>query len=70
MIPIKKELPELYQEFKCHENCTFCKQPTDTWHEKTNNPVCAACATSHKVSELKNWFKNVKTKQSTAAHSG
>lgn len=57
MIPLTKEPPELHNEFKCHENCTFCKQPTDMWHDKTNNPVCPDCAKTHKVSELTNWFK-------------
>lgn len=61
MIPIKQEPTELYQEFRCHEICVFCKQPTSTWHQKTNNPVCGDCAKTHKVSELKNMFKDEKT---------
>lgn len=60
MIPIKKEPAELYKEFKCHEECCFCEQPTDTWHEKTNNPVCEDCARKHKVAELTNWLPKAK----------
>jgi ribosomal protein L37AE/L43A len=53
MIPIKKEPKELYKEFRYYENCKFCKQPTDTWHEKTNTPVCNKCAKTHSVADLK-----------------
>lgn len=58
MIPIKKEPQEMYDNTHVYEKCVFCKQATNTWHEKTNNPVCESCAQKHKVSELKNWFKN------------
>ena len=52
MIPIKKEPKELYEEFKTYEKCKFCRKETDTWHEKTNTPVCKVCAKSHKVNDL------------------
>ena len=52
MIPIKKESIELYKEFGCFENCKFCNKETNTWHEKTNTPVCEECAKKHKVIEL------------------
>ena len=42
------------------EHCVFCDKPTRYWHMPTNNPVCQRCATSHKVSELKNWLKKSK----------
>lgn len=51
MIPIKKEPKELYEEFGFYENCKFCNQKTDTWHEKTNTPICKDCATSHKLED-------------------
>ena len=53
MIPIEKEPKELRIEFRIYELCNFCKKETDTWHKKTNTPVCLSCAKSHKVSELK-----------------
>jgi hypothetical protein len=52
MIPIKKEPKELFEEFKVYEKCKFCGKETDTWHEKTNTPICKDCAKSHKVSDL------------------
>ena len=52
MIPIKKEPKELYKEFKAYETCKFCRKETDTWHEKTNTPICKDCAKSHKVADL------------------
>lgn len=52
MIPIKKEPKELYKQFNSYENCNFCRKETDTWHKKTNKPVCEVCAKSHKVIDL------------------
>jgi DNA polymerase III psi subunit len=52
MIPVVKEPKELYQEFRIHEHCFFCGNPTNTWHNGTNQPVCKICAKVHKVSEL------------------
>jgi hypothetical protein len=52
MIPTVKEPKEFYEEFRVHECCYFCKQPTDTWHWRTNQPVCTDCAKVHKVAEL------------------
>jgi len=56
-IPIKKEDKEYFEDFRCYENCYFCGKSTDTWHEKTNNPVCGGCSKSHRVTELPNRFK-------------
>jgi hypothetical protein len=61
MIPIKKEPPEYFKETKVYEKCVFCKKSTDTWHERTNNPVCSNCNKEHKVSELTNHFKKHKS---------
>lgn len=52
MIPLIKEIPELYKESRCYENCIFCGQDTDMWHESTNTPVCQSCAIRHTVTEL------------------
>jgi len=52
MIPIKKEPKEFYFEFKVYERCRFCQKETDTWHKKTNTPICKDCSRSHKVSEI------------------
>lgn len=52
MIPIKKEPEELYKIFKRYEKCKFCRQETNTWHEKTNTPICKKCAQSHNISDL------------------
>ena len=57
MIPIKKEEDALWSEFKFYEKCVFCLKPTNTWHIRTNNPVCKECSKTHKVSELTNWMK-------------
>jgi hypothetical protein len=35
-----------------HEDCVLCKDPTQTWHENTNNPVCKSCASKYKVSDI------------------
>jgi hypothetical protein len=58
MIPIVKESKELFNEFGVYEKCVFCKEPTKTWHTKTNNPVCSGCSKTHKVNELINHMKN------------
>lgn len=55
-IPIGKEPAEMYETTHVYENCVFCNKPTDTWHDATNNPVCADCSTKHAVSELTNWM--------------
>ena len=52
MIPIEKEPKELYIEFKTYEKCKFCRKETDTWHEKTNTPICKDCAKSQTVADL------------------
>lgn len=57
MIPIIKEPAEMYEMTHLYEHCVFCNKNTDTWHIKTNNPVCKECAKNHKVSELTNHFK-------------
>jgi hypothetical protein len=60
MIPIKKEPLGYYEATRMYERCAFCHKETDTWHEKTNNPVCEECARKHKVNELTNWLKKPK----------
>lgn len=57
MIPIEKEGRDMYLKTKVYEVCYFCNKETDTWHNKTNNPVCSRCAKEHKVSELPNRYK-------------
>lgn len=52
MIPIYKEPKKMFREFGVYEHCYFCNNPTDTWHNGTNQPVCKECAKTHKVSEL------------------
>ena len=58
MIPIWHECPnEVLEMKKAHiymlEECIFCSNLTNTWHENTNNPVCTTCAASKKVSDIK-----------------
>lgn len=53
MIPIEKESEDMFKNTGLYENCAFCNKPTDTWHVKTNNPVCVGCAKKRKVKELK-----------------
>jgi hypothetical protein len=50
MIPIEPE-PE-NEPMRGVERCYFCQHRTDTWHMKTNQPVCKTCAKTHKVSEV------------------
>ena len=52
MILIEKESADLFEEFKCYENCHFCKKQTDTWHKESNNPVCVPCSEIHNEDEL------------------
>jgi len=42
------------------ENCYFCKQPTRTWHENTNNAVCIRCAGRHKVIDLPDYGQRIR----------
>ena len=53
MIPVYEEPADLAADSGIYEKCVFCGQSTKYWHEGTNNPVCAACANLHSVSELK-----------------
>jgi hypothetical protein len=53
MIPIEKEPDDWYLSLRVYERCYFCNNPTDTWHNGTNQPVCEKCSKKHKVSELK-----------------
>lgn len=54
MIPVYTESTSIQNEFPhIVENCVFCKTPTRTWHENTNNPCCVKCAATHKVSDFK-----------------
>jgi len=52
MIPTVKETKDMYENTGVYERCYFCKQPTNTWHWRTNQPVCTDCAKTHKE-ELK-----------------
>lgn len=52
MIPTVKESKDMYLNTRVYERCYFCKVSTDTWHWRTNRPVCHNCAGKHKVSEL------------------
>jgi len=57
MIPLEKEpdwLAYALGPVPLYEACHFCKRKTDTWHKRTNNPVCRRCAKDHSVSELPN----------------
>ena len=61
MIPIWTEDSAFVKGMKesmCYvlEDCIFCNNPTNTWHEDTNNPVCISCAKTHNVSDIKNDF--------------
>lgn len=54
-IPIEKE-EDVWENWP-KERCEFCGNQTDTWHVRTNNPVCKSCSKIHKVSELTNHRK-------------
>ncbi len=66
MILIHKEPKEFYEETHVYERCYFCNEPTDTWHNGTNQPVCKKCAKTHKVSELQKSHPNYKPKPFSA----
>lgn len=53
MIPIYKEPDDMYLNTRVYERCYFCNNPTDTWHNGTNQPVCEKCSKVHQVYELK-----------------
>lgn len=50
---VVKEPPDMYANTGVYEKCHFCAKPTDTWHQKTNTPICEGCAKKHKTLELK-----------------
>jgi hypothetical protein len=53
MIPVWTESTACKKEFpNIKEKCFFCENPTDTWHENTNQPVCVDCAKTKKVSDI------------------
>ncbi len=62
MIPVWTEPKSIKEEFgTLIENCIFCENPTQTWHENTNNPICVKCAKSHKISDIKNdWGSRIR----------
>lgn len=60
-IPIKQEPDQEVAGFGgILEQCHFCKKQTRYWHENTNNPVCPACAKTHRVAELPDWGKAIR----------
>lgn len=63
MIPIEKEPKELYENTHIYEVCVFCKTKTDTWHTRTNNPVCKICCRTHKVHELEDYGRLLRNKK-------
>lgn len=52
-IDVIEEPAEFFKETGVYENCIFCENPTDTWHEDSNNPVCRKCAKIKTVEDLK-----------------
>jgi len=60
-IPLIKEQQSASGLFDTPENCYFCKKITRMWHENTNNPVCEQCAKKHRVSELPDYGKIVRS---------
>jgi len=56
-IPLIKEPAEEIGLWGVYEVCHFCSRTTVYWHKRTNNPVCQACAKTHKVAELPDRYK-------------
>jgi hypothetical protein len=53
MIPLVEESKDLHKNFGLYEFCYFgCGKTTKFWHWRTNQPICKACAKTHKVSEV------------------
>ena len=52
MIPTVREPKEMFENTGVYERCYFCKEPTNMWHWRTNQPVCNECKKTHKVSEI------------------
>lgn len=58
MIGIITEPSEYYRQFGVFEDCYFCGTPTNTWHKKTNTPVCMCCSVQHEESEIVKTYSN------------
>lgn len=69
MIPIQKECECVIGMLKVYEKCFFCGQSTDTWHVKTNQPVCQDCSKIHKVAEIPKAHPKYDHKQAIEWHS-
>lgn len=52
MIPIKKEPKDMYLDFRVYEHCLFCNKATNTWHLKSNTPICKECASIKGINDL------------------
>lgn len=65
MIPLWTEPASIKKEFgNLVEDCIFCRKPTRTWHENTNNPICVECAETHKVSDIENdWGEEIRCRK-------
>ena len=61
-IPLIKEPLDVLMPEIC-ELCHFCRRPTRTWHQNTNNPVCEKCAPKHKVSELPDFGQVIRNRK-------
>ena len=63
MIPIEQESADLYENTYCYERCVFCRITTNTWHTRTNNPVCKTCCKTHMVHELEDHGRLLRNKK-------
>lgn len=54
MIKLVKEPAVFFKKTKVYEQCYFCKKETNTWHDKSNTPVCKYCAEIYKVEDINN----------------
>lgn len=52
-VKVRKEPKEVFKTFGVYEKCKFCKEETDTWHEKTNTPCCLSCAKNKNLNDFK-----------------
>lgn len=62
MIPTVKEPKDMYENTRVYEHCYFCKKPTDTWHWRTNQPICNSCSKKHKVADIEKCTPDYKPK--------
>lgn len=40
------------QQISKYEDCVFCGENSNTWHEQTNTPICESCSNQYAIHEI------------------